>query len=104
LKKLFLPKILKKKSGRNILTASVDRLVAATQRTYASLLAWVLRHAAVTTAIFVLMIGVSWWLLRHIPSEYAPKEDRGAFFVLVNGPEAEASARASLADLLAFRP
>ncbi len=26
-------------------------------------------------------------LLREIPSEYVPKEDRGAFFVMVNGPE-----------------
>jgi multidrug efflux pump len=27
------------------------------------------------------------WLFGQIPTEYAPKEDRGAFFVIVNGPE-----------------
>lgn len=27
------------------------------------------------------------WLFNHIPSEFTPKEDRGAFFVLVSAPE-----------------
>ncbi len=27
------------------------------------------------------------YLYRHVPSEFAPKEDRGAFFLIVNGPE-----------------
>ncbi len=27
------------------------------------------------------------WLLQHIPQEYAPKEDRGVFYLLVTGPE-----------------
>lgn len=33
------------------------------------------------------VLGVAWFLFDKIPSEYAPKEDRGAFFILVNGPE-----------------
>lgn len=33
----------------------------------------------------VVLIGLV--LFNNIPSEYAPKEDRGAFFILVNGPE-----------------
>lgn len=37
--------------------------------------------------IFILIIVASSWLIKVIPDEYAPKEDRGAFFVLVNGPE-----------------
>jgi len=36
----------------------------------------------------MLGIGVgTWWLYRELPQEYAPKEDRGAFFIIVNGPE-----------------
>ena len=37
--------------------------------------------------MFVAILGASAWLLQAIPSEYAPKEDRGVFYLLVNGPE-----------------
>ena len=33
------------------------------------------------------MVLIGLVLFNNIPSEYAPKEDRGAFFILVNGPE-----------------
>ncbi len=80
-------KILRKKQNSNRVTVAVDRLVARIQRAYANLLAIVLRHVWVMVLVFAILLGGGWWLLRHIPSEYAPKEDRGAFFVLVNGPE-----------------
>lgn len=35
---------------------------------------------------FVLSAGV-YWVFERVPGEYAPKEDTGAFFILVNGPE-----------------
>ena len=38
-------------------------------------------------SLFAALCGGTFWLFAEIPSEYAPKEDRGAFFVLVNGPE-----------------
>jgi len=41
-------------------------------------------------AIGALVVGLGWLsviLVQHIPSEFAPKEDRGAFFIIVNGPE-----------------
>jgi multidrug efflux pump len=37
--------------------------------------------------ILFLLTGGAFWLYSEIPSEYAPREDRGAFFVIVNGPE-----------------
>jgi multidrug efflux pump subunit AcrB len=52
--------------------------------------------------------GGAAWLFQQIPQEYAPKEDRGAFFVLVNGPDGASYAymkeymdeiRAKLGDL-----
>ena len=39
------------------------------------------------TTIFAGIILLSIILFKVIPDEYAPKEDRGAFFVLVKGPE-----------------
>jgi multidrug efflux pump subunit AcrB len=40
--------------------------------------------------VFVLLPGATLWLFEQIPWEYAPREDRGAFFVLINGPEGAA--------------
>lgn len=80
-------KVLRKKSGRNPLTAGVDRLVSLAQSAYGRILVRVLRRAPVVAGVFLLLLGATWLLLRQLPSEYAPKEDRGAFFVLVNGPE-----------------
>jgi multidrug efflux pump len=37
--------------------------------------------------VLVVILGATVYLYRDVPSEFAPKEDRGAFFVIVNGPE-----------------
>ncbi|SIT71169.1 multidrug efflux pump [Ectothiorhodosinus mongolicus] len=40
-----------------------------------------------TGLAMILALGAIFLLIDRIPNEYAPREDRGAFFVLVNGPE-----------------
>ena len=57
------------------------------QTRYAAMLDSVLRHRGRVMVTFVLLLLGSLALFYTVPSEYAPKEDRGAFFVLVNGPE-----------------
>ena len=37
--------------------------------------------------LYAAFLGGTYPLFAEIPTEYAPKEDRGAFFVIVNGPE-----------------
>ena len=80
-------KILRPKNNKNPLTALMDRSFAAIQGFYLRALKVVLAGRAVAVAIFVVLVGASLWLWLQIPSEYTPREDRGAFFVLVNGPE-----------------
>ncbi|MGF1642944.1 MAG: efflux RND transporter permease subunit [Thiotrichales bacterium] len=65
----------------------VDRVFGALRRGYGRLLAGALHHAWVVGVVFVVILAGAAWLLRELPSEYAPREDRGAFFVLVTGPE-----------------
>ena len=57
------------------------------RRTYRRVLGRALRWPLLVAAVFILLLGASYWLFSQIPTEYAPKEDRGAFFVIVNGPE-----------------
>ena len=54
---------------------------------YGRLLGWLLRHAWVVAPLLVATLAGAAWLLRELPREYTPKEDRGSFFVQVSGPE-----------------
>jgi len=65
----------------------VDAVFGRIRNGYLWLLRGALRHKWVVGLIFIAILAGTQWLLDEIPNEYAPKEDRGAFFVLVNGPE-----------------
>lgn len=80
-------KLLRRQESPTWLVMIVDRFFAAFQRRYKkwviACLAHPLRIAAVLGGVLVAMFV----LLERIPSEFAPPEDRGAFFIIVNGPE-----------------
>jgi multidrug efflux pump len=80
-------KVLLPHGGSNRITAFVDRIFQVAQSGYLRSLRAVLRWRLVSVAVFLIMVAASAWLYTRIPSEYTPREDRGAFFVLVNGPE-----------------
>ena len=80
-------KILRKKEKRNVMTRLIDGALHRSQDLYLRLLDKVLRHKPVAVALFIALAAAAAWVLSRLPGEYAPKEDRGAFFVLVNGPE-----------------
>ena len=79
--------ILVRDSEAGWLVRGIDRTVGAVRSGYLALLRGALRHKWVVGLVFVGILAGSGWLLQQLPSEYAPKEDRGAFFVLVSGPE-----------------
>jgi multidrug efflux pump len=80
-------KILRQRKNPTRLAAAIDRVFTAAQSFYLRLLKLILAHRLATTAVFLALCGACWWLFQQIPGEYTPREDRGAFFVLVNGPE-----------------
>jgi multidrug efflux pump len=69
------------------MSSFVDRLFGGVRRVYGVLLRFFLGQKWLVVLLFVGTIAGAWWLFEQIPQEYAPKEDRGAFFLLVNGPE-----------------
>lgn len=80
-------KVLQKDPKPNRLTRTLDRVLHWGQAKYRTSLDVVLHRWWIVPVVFVALIAASVWLFRQIPSEYAPREDRGAFFVLVEGPE-----------------
>lgn len=80
-------RILKKDEKKNRLLGYVEMGIVCLRFYYLKALEKCLAHTRIVIALFVLMLGGTFGLMQLIPSEYAPREDRGAFNVIVNGPE-----------------
>jgi multidrug efflux pump len=76
-----------RKTERSGLSLYVDRGFDKFKASYAAMLKAALRFKVIVLVVFALMAGSAVFFFNAIPSEYAPKEDRGAFFVMVTGPE-----------------
>tara|TARA_R110002095_G_scaffold212447_2_gene201633 strand:+ start:5048 stop:8146 length:3099 start_codon:yes stop_codon:yes gene_type:complete len=76
-----------KKTERGALSAKVDYVFEKFKARYTSWLKFVLKYRMLTLILFAAIAASAVFLFNAIPSEYAPKEDRGAFFILVNGQE-----------------
>ena len=74
-------------SAHTGLTRRVDAAFVRVRRGYHVALIGAFRHLWVIGAIFAGICAGAAWLLGEIPGEYTPKEDRGAFFVMVTAPE-----------------
>ena len=80
-------KILKFKSADRKVTTLNERLFRRVRSRYRWLLNRAIKRPVLVVGVFVALVGATAGLFVQIPTEYAPKEDRGAFFVIVNGPE-----------------
>ncbi len=72
---------------RSGLSAGLDRLFAGLSGAYTRSLRAVLRRPFVALGGVVVVSLAAVALLRELPREYAPSEDRGAFFVMMQAPE-----------------
>lgn len=80
-------KLLKQGVEQKLMVRNVDRLFRALRGRYQRWLKAALSKPLAIVVAYLGLIAVSLSLLYTTPSEYVPEEDRGVFFVLVNGPE-----------------
>lgn len=81
-------KILRQEYDRkNYFVAGVDNVFRSLRAGYMRALMRALKMPSMVTAVFILLIAGAGLLYQHIAQEFSPREDRGAFFVIVNGPE-----------------
>jgi multidrug efflux pump len=76
-----------KKTDRSDLSKKVDNAFEKFKAAYGRALQKFLSFRTPVILIFAAVSGLSVFLFNMIPSEYAPKEDRGAFYLMVTGPE-----------------
>jgi multidrug efflux pump len=65
----------------------LTRLQAAAAKRYSRLLQGLMQHRWISAAIFAIILASIPLCYSLIDKEYAPLEDRGAFFVIADGPE-----------------
>ena len=75
------------KVRRGRVAVFVDDIFHKLRTRYRRMLVFVLRRAKAVTAVFFALFAFSLILFYNLPSEYTPREDRGAFTIIVNGPE-----------------
>ncbi len=80
-------KLLRPAESENRLTRMVDHNFEVVRRWYRALLLFVLRVPSVAIVTLLALLALCVVLFRVLPQEYAPAEDRGSFFVFVQGPE-----------------
>lgn len=80
-------KILKRGENPGRITVLIDKGFHRIRRVYHGLLLICLKRPVIVLGCLTLLVAFAGVIFSQIPSEYAPKEDRGAFFVMVNGPE-----------------
>jgi len=68
-------------------TRMMDRSFERLRATYLQWLDSAMNHAWLSLLLILLMFFAALWLLREIPQEYSPKEDRGVFYIMIKGPE-----------------
>ena len=80
-------KVLTDGSARRRFSRGVDRAFDGVRRGYERILHATVGAPWLMIALFTAVAASAGWLFQELPSEIAPKEDRGAFFILVNAPE-----------------
>jgi len=80
-------KFLKKNDHKNKFVDSINNGMSWLRHRYVRVIEKCLTHNKLVIALFSVALVATFFLSQLIPSEYAPKEDRGTFFVMVNGPE-----------------
>lgn len=73
--------------NRRRITRATDSLFEKSRNGYMWALDKTLKARPLVALLFIILIAAAGWVYTQIPSEYAPKEDRGTFTVRIVGPE-----------------
>ncbi|MDO6620214.1 efflux RND transporter permease subunit [Shewanella sp. 6_MG-2023] len=80
-------KLLKPAGENTWLVRKVDDVMDKLSAIYQSHLVSAIKKPYLIGVIVVVAFALSGYLLKQVPQEFAPREDRGSMFLVVNGPE-----------------
>ncbi|PSW10778.1 multidrug transporter AcrB [Photobacterium rosenbergii] len=65
----------------------ISRAMAALTANYKSMLSSAIQRPVRVIVVLLAVLATCGWLQHKLPSEFAPREDRGAMFIIINGPQ-----------------
>lgn len=71
----------------NRFVRGIDNIFKKIRRRYVGALGGAIRRPVLVIAVFAGLLAVTALIFTRVPSEYTPREDRGNFSIMVNGPE-----------------
>lgn len=80
-------KLLAKQGQGSRFSQTTDLFFRRLHHNYLRILQYNMGKPWLSMLVIVLMGLASAWLLREIPQEYSPSEDRGVFYIMIKGPE-----------------
>lgn len=80
-------KLLRPQDESGVMVQVVEKSFGWMRHQYGRAVHFCLAWPVLVVAVFLVLLAACYWVFQQLPSEYAPKEDRGAFFLMVNGPE-----------------
>ncbi len=80
-------KLLKPASQDSWLVRKVDSIMTGISRRYQSSLESAMAKPVLMSVIVLIALGSSVFLAKKVPQEFAPQEDRGSLFLMINGPQ-----------------
>ncbi|GLP94759.1 efflux RND transporter permease subunit [Paraferrimonas sedimenticola] len=69
------------------MTTRIDRAMDWLTARYAGGVRQAIAHPFIMVALILSAFAASFYLVKEVPAEFAPREDRGSMFVMVNGPQ-----------------
>jgi len=80
-------KLLKPSSQDSWLVRKVDGIMTKVSNRYQLSLKSAMAHPLLMSVLVLIALGTSAYLVQKVPQEFAPQEDRGSLFLMVNGPQ-----------------
>lgn len=80
-------KLLKPSSQDSWLVRKVDGIMTKVSNRYQLSLKSAMAHPILVSILVLVALGFSVYLVQKVPQEFAPQEDRGSLFLMVNGPQ-----------------
>ncbi|MEN8619567.1 efflux RND transporter permease subunit [Shewanella baltica] len=80
-------KLLKPSSQDSWLVRKVDGIMTKVSNRYKLSLKSAMAHPLLMSVLVLIALGSSAYLVQKVPQEFAPQEDRGSLFLMVNGPQ-----------------
>jgi len=80
-------KLLKPSSQDSWLVRKVDGIMTKVSNRYQLSLKSAMAHPLLMSVLVLIALGSSAYLVEKVPQEFAPQEDRGSLFLMVNGPQ-----------------